>query len=94
MMNIGLLLAMVCAGAIIGLFYFGGLWLTLNKLTESRQWGLWLGASFLLRSTMTVAAFWLLAADDWRRILALATGFTIVRFLSIKQIQHKPVPTA
>ena len=91
-MNLGFLVAMLGAGGIIGLFYFGGLWLTLNKLTGSRQWGLWLGTSFLLRTTMTVAAFWLLAGDDWQGILALATGFTIVRFISIKRIQPKPVP--
>jgi len=93
-MSILLLPAMLCAGAIVGLFYFGGLWLTLNKLTGSRQWGLWLGVSFLVRSTMAVAAFWLLAAGDWRRILALAAGFTLVRFLRVKQMQPKPVPTA
>ncbi len=91
-MNLGFLLAMLGAGGIIGLFYFGGLWLTLNRLTGSRQWGLWLGASFLLRTTMTVAAFWFLAGNDWQRILALAAGFTIVRFISIKRIQPKPVP--
>ena len=93
MINTGLLLAMVCAGASIGLLYFGHLWLTVNKLTRSRQWGLWLGAGFLLRNTITVAAFWFLAAGDWQRILALTIGFTIVRFLWVKHIQHKSVPT-
>ncbi len=94
MMSILLLPAMLCVGAFIGLFYFGGLWLTLNKLIEFRQWGGWLGASFLVRSTITVTAFWLLAAGDWQRILVLATGFTLVRFFWVKRIQPKPVPTA
>ena len=94
MMNLPILLGMVCAGVIIGLLYFGGLWLTLNKLTGAKRWIFWLGASFLVRSTMTVAAFWFLAAGDWRRILALVTGFTIVRFFSVKRIQHKPLPTS
>ena len=93
MINTGLLLAMVCAGAIIAFFYFGSLWLTVNKLTKSRQCGFWLGAGFLLRSTITVVAFWFLAAGDWRRLLAITAGFTIVRFLWVKQIQHKSVPT-
>ena len=92
MMNITILLGMAGGGAIIGLFYFGGLWLTLKKLTTSDHWGLWLGVSFLVRSTITVSAFWLLAAGDWRRILALATGFTVVRFLSVKRLHHNPVP--
>jgi F1F0 ATPase subunit 2 len=93
MMNTGLLLAMVCTGAIIALFYFGSMWLTVNKLTESRQWGFWLGAGFLLRNIITVAAFWFLAAGDWQRLLAITAGFTIVRFLWVKHIQHKSVPT-
>lgn len=91
-MDIGILLGMVCAGAIIGLFYFGALWLTLNKLTETKRWGLWLGASFLVRCTITVTAFWLLGAGDWRRLLALAAGFTLVRFLSVKQIHNNGHP--
>ena len=88
-----ILLVQLCAGIFIGLFYFGGLWLTLDKMTECGRWGLWLVASFLLRSTMVVFAFWLLAGGDWRRILALAAGFTLVRLLAVKQIQLRPVPS-
>ncbi len=88
---IAILLAMTGGGAIIGLFYFGGLWLTLNRLATGKRWWFWLGASFLIRSTITLSAFWLLSGGDWRRIVALLTGFTVVRFLSVKQIHHKPV---
>ena len=93
-MSLSILLAMVGAGAIIGVLYFGGLWLTLNKLTGTRPWGLWLGVSFLVRAIMAVAGFWFLGAGDWRRILALATGFTIVRFLSVKRIRPEPLQTS
>lgn len=94
-MSMPILLVMQCvAGAIIGVLYFGGLWLTLNKLTGTRQWGLWLGVSFLVRATMAVAGFWILGAGDWRRLLALATGFTIVRFLSVKRIRPEPLQTS
>ncbi len=94
-MNMPIMLIMQCvAGAIIGVLYFGGLWLTLNKLTETRRWGLWLGISFLLRTTIAAASFWFLGAGDWRRIVALATGFTIVRFLSVKQIRPEPLQSS
>lgn len=93
MMNLPILLGMVCAGVIIGLLFFGGLWLTLNKLMGAKHWSFWLGVSFLIRSSITVAAFWLLGAGDWQRLVALATGFTIVRFFSVKRIQLKPSPT-
>ncbi len=91
-MSIPIQLIIQCvAGTIIGALYFGGLWLTLNKLTEKKRWGLWLGVSFLVRTTLAVTAFWFLGAGDWRRLLALATGFTIVRFLSVKQIRPEPL---
>ncbi|MEA1922615.1 MAG: ATP synthase subunit I [Pseudomonadota bacterium] len=93
-MNVSVILAMICAGAIIGVLYFGGLWLTLNKLTRAKSWGLWLGVSFMMRMTMAMAGFWFLGAGDWRRILALATGFTIVRFLSVKRIRPEPLQTS
>ncbi len=90
-MNIPMLLAMVCGGAILGLFSFGGLWLTLHKLTSTRRWVLWLGVSFLVRTTITVSAFWFLGANDWRRMLALLTGFTLVRFLTVKRCHPNQV---
>lgn len=89
-MNIPLLLLMLVAGTIIGAGYFGGLWFTLQRMTNDRNGALWLIASFLLRSSMTMAAFWLLAAGEWQRILALALGFITIRFLSIKRIQQLP----
>ena len=92
-MNISILLVMLSAGAIIGILFFGGLWLTLNKLTEAKSWSLWLGVSFLLRITMAAAGFWYFGAGDWRRILALITGFTIVRFISVKRLRPEPLQT-
>ncbi len=94
MISITILLGMLCAGVILGLFYFGGLWLTLDRFSETRRWGLWLGASFLLRSTMVVICFWFLSAGDWQRILALAAGFTLVRFFSLKRMAPKPLQTS
>ncbi len=89
-----MLLSMCFIGTILGLFYFGGLWLTLTMVNKNRLWGLWLGASFLLRSTLTVMAIWFFAGGDWQRIVALATGFTIIRFLSINRIKHVSLPVS
>ncbi|MDA3831845.1 MAG: ATP synthase subunit I [Spirochaetales bacterium] len=94
MTPIPILLAMLCGGGLLGLFYFGGLWLTIHKLTAAKRWGLWLGASFVLRASITVAAFWFLAAGDWQRILALITGFTISRLILVKRLPPQPEPVA
>ena len=93
MMSVVLFLSMILAGGAIGLLYFGGLWLTLKKLSQKRRWGLWLGASFLARTALAMAFFWLLAAGDWHRLLTLAAGFSMVRFLLLK-IQNKPIETS
>ncbi len=93
-MRIPILIGMVGAGIIIGALYFGGLWLTLNRLTKTKSWSLWLGFSFLVRSSIAVAGFWLLGNGDWQRIVALLTGFMIVRFLSIKQIRPESLQTS
>ncbi|MDA3971520.1 MAG: ATP synthase subunit I [Desulfobulbaceae bacterium] len=94
MTNIPILLTMLCAGGVLGLFYFGGLWLTLHGLTGKSRWFLWMGASFMVRSTITVAGFWFLGAGDWQRFVALLTGFTLVRFFSVKRIPSEPGSTS
>lgn len=94
MTNIPILLSMLCAGGVLGLFYFGGLWLTLQSLIGKSRWVLWMGASFLVRSTIIVAGFWFLGAGDWQRLVALLTGFTLVRFFAVKRIPSEPGSTS
>lgn len=79
-----LLLAMA-AGFGLGLFYFGGLWLTVRQLERTSNAALLFGASLLLRLSLTVLGFYLVMGGEWQRALACLAGFIIARrFLSAR----------
>lgn len=75
----GLALALF-AGLILGTVFFGGLWWTVRKGLSSNQAGLWFLSSFLLRTAIVVAGFWLAARGDWRRMAASTAGFIFARY--------------
>ncbi len=75
------------AGMGFGLFYFGGLWLTLQKIATRQSWTLWLGISFILRLAVVLTGFFLLMQGNWLKLVALTTGFIIIRIVMIKRIQ-------
>ncbi len=63
------------AGALLGLLFFGGLWVTVRKgLPSSRPW-LWFLPSFLVRSAAVVAGLLLLAGSGTGNILWCTAGF-------------------
>jgi F1F0 ATPase subunit 2 len=78
------LLTAVVMGAGVGLFHFGGLWLTTRNLQCFRQPGLWLIVSFLLRTAVSILCFYLVMAGDWKRLLAALAGFTLIRLLIVR----------
>jgi len=69
----------ILAGLALGLFYFGGLWLTVRVIPRARRpWVLVLG-SFAARLALTVAAFYIVMAGDWKRLVACLCGFLATR---------------
>jgi len=69
----------VLAGALLGAFFYGGLWWTI--LTPSRWSGLLFCGSFLLRMVCAVAGFYFVARGDWRRLVACLVGFLLARIV-------------
>jgi len=87
-----ILTAMPFAGFILGLAYFKGLWATLNRLPEATGFGGRILASFMIRLGLLVLAFYLLMANDWKRLVALTIGFWIARLVMIRRYgRHTPV---
>jgi F1F0 ATPase subunit 2 len=72
------------AGLLLGAFFFGGLWWTVQKLATSTRPVLWVTGSFLLRMGLTMTGFYFVAAGDWQRLLGCLTGFIIARLLVVK----------
>ena len=75
------------AGAGIGIFFFGGLWLTVRRITTSeRPAGLTL-ASFLVRMGVTVTAFYFVMGGHWERLASALLGVLLVRILMVRHVR-------
>jgi F1F0 ATPase subunit 2 len=73
------LVAFLAIGVIFGLFYFGGLWLTLQRLPTSANPALLMFASFTLRTAVVVGGFVLVRGDRWQENLLWLAGFIAAR---------------
>jgi F1F0 ATPase subunit 2 len=69
------------AGLALGLFYFGGLWLTVRRITCSTRPALLMLASFVVRLLVTLCGFYLVMDGRWERLLACLSGFLVTRFV-------------
>ncbi|MGR9099662.1 MAG: N-ATPase subunit AtpR [Gammaproteobacteria bacterium] len=77
------------AGMILGIFYFGVLWLTVRRLTRYQHPSLWFVASFLFRNAVAAAGFYLVMAGDWRRLFAALAGFILIRVVIVRRVGGK-----
>jgi F1F0 ATPase subunit 2 len=71
-----------------GIVYFGGLWWTVRQLPFVRQPALLTIGSFLVRTGISLTAFYLASEGHWERILISLLGFIIIRGLLVRRIQH------
>lgn len=79
------------AGSALGLFYFGGLWLTVRRLPAHRySVPLFLG-SFAARTAVVLAGFYWVMGDRWERALACLAGFIMVRQLLVSRLRAGPI---
>lgn len=83
------LLLAASAGILLGCIYFGGLWLTIRRLTRWRQPGLTMMASLLVRLTLVAVGLYLLADGHWQRYVAAVPGLLIARWWWIGRISPK-----
>ena len=74
-----------------GIVYFGGLWWTVRQLPFVRQPALLTIGSFLVRTGISLTAFYLASEGHWERILISLLGFIIVRGLLVRRV--RPVST-
>jgi F1F0 ATPase subunit 2 len=77
----------LAGGMVLGLFHFGGLWLTLDKFSKARRYGLILAASFLLRSLVTLAGIFVIGNGEWTGMVAALCGVLIMRKIFILKTQ-------
>lgn len=76
----------------LGLFYFGGLWLTLRQLPQTQHPFRLIGVSFLLRFGISLGIFYLILSRDRGlpslfSLLACFLGFLLIRTIAICCLQ-------
>jgi F1F0 ATPase subunit 2 len=74
---------LLVAGAAMGLFYFGGLWLTVNQLTTTNRPGLLFLVSFLVRTAVVLGAVYLVMGSQWERAAVVVLGFLLARLVMV-----------
>ncbi len=84
-MNETLSLAMALAtGVLLGTMFFGGLWWTVRKGASVKRPALWFFGSLLLRMSITLAGFYLVANGHWERLPVCLFGFIMARFIVLR----------
>jgi len=68
-------------GLLLGGFFFGGLWWTVQKGLTSNHPALWFLGSTLARTAIALSGFYFIARDDWRKFLVCLLGFVLARAL-------------
>ncbi len=76
-----LVLLAAIAGVLLGIFYYGTLWMTVRYVVL-RQRPLLLLVSFVLRAAVVVAVFVLILQNGWYHLIAALAGFILGRLVS------------
>ena len=77
-------------GALLGAFFFGGLWWTVQKAVTSERPALWFLGSLLLRTGVILAGFYLVSQNHWSRLVMCLLGFLIARVVVVKRLSRSP----
>ncbi|MEX2465713.1 MAG: ATP synthase subunit I [Gemmatimonadota bacterium] len=77
------------AGGMLGLVFFGTLWLTVNRLANARHPALLMGASYLVRLVLAGVVFWFLASEGLACVLVGLVGFLVARQACVTYVRRK-----
>ena len=87
--SLDLALALI-AGVLLGAFFFGGLWWTVQKGVTSERPALWFLGSLLLRTSLILAGFYFVSQGHWSRLVACLLGFLVGRVIVVKRLTQRP----
>ena len=72
------------AGILLGGFFFGGLWWTIQKGLASKNAALWFLGSMLVRTGGVLIGFYFVSDGYWERMVACLVGFILARWLVLR----------
>lgn len=76
------------AGLLLGLLFFGGLWLTLQRLPTADYPALLVMTSLLTRTLIASAGFYFLMDASWQRLVAALLGFITARLVLTRVLRR------
>ncbi len=74
----------------LGVFFFGGLWLTMNRLQRSQRPELLTLGSFLFRSLICILGFYLLVEIGLEALAFALVGFIITKMVMVGRLGRHP----
>lgn len=87
-MNDLLMLGLALAGGmLLGLFFFGGLWLTVRRIPGSRSPVLFTIGSFIARTAVVMVGFYFITQGHWARVAVALLGFLVMRAILIHRFR-------
>ena len=93
MNKIFMMVPALVAGILLGALFFGGLWWTVRKGVLSTKPALWFFGSLLLRTSITLAGFYVISNGHWEKLLVCLLGFTIGRLIVTRLTRFAGTPT-
>jgi F1F0 ATPase subunit 2 len=85
--GIGGLVLAIFAGALLGILYFGGLWYTVRQMHQVERPVLLFTGSFLVRSVLTLAGFFLVSDGRIERLAACLISFFVTRQILFRLVR-------
>jgi F1F0 ATPase subunit 2 len=80
------------AGALLGVFFFAGLWWTVRKIESAKHVALLFLGSMLLRTSVVILGFYFILGDNWQHLLAGLLGFVIARIIVTRLTRNAGQP--
>lgn len=80
------LILTLLGGVLLGAFFFGGLWWTINRSLVSAQPAVLILSSFLLRTMATVFGFYIALHGGWHGLAVCVVGFLVSRLVVTRLI--------
>ena len=80
-LHLFVLLVATLEGALLGVFFFAGLWWTVRRIESTKKVALLFLSSMLLRTSIVTLGFYFILGDNWQRLAAGLFGFIIARIV-------------
>ena len=74
-------------GFLLGGIYFGGLWITIKRLTLVKNQAVWMLASLVIRNLLVAVGFYPIVVQGWQETLFCLVGFIIIRMALTRRIK-------